>query len=153
MFGWAALEVFKVIRACNHFMIAYNDGPDGAKAHFSHLQEQMENCKGVLEEITEELKSQDKKIYIGLQSLTATLKECASLFESAGVYFAKKEATIVRKAVGAAKYMWSGQDDLNRISKNLEGHIKYIGVFLQLVQRLVHILYASRNRLKQSQEK
>lgn len=143
MFGWAALEVVKVIRACNHFAIAYRDGPDGARAHFTHIQEQTENCKAILEDIKEEIESQDKRIYIGFKSLNDTLTECTQMFdhESSKLYFKPTtESTVVRKAVGAVKYMWSGQEDLNRISKTLESQIKYIGVWLQLIQRLVHLI-------------
>ena len=142
MFGWAGLEVIKVIRACNHFTVAYRDGPDGARAHFTHIQEQTRNCKAILEDIKEELESQDKRIYIGFKSLTNTLNECTQMFESSELYFKpSSESTVVRKAVGAVKYMWSGQEDLNRISKTLESQIKYIGVWLQLIQRLVYPIH------------
>lgn len=141
MFGWAAIEVIKVIRLCNQLIVAYKDGPDGARSHFENFREQVRSCKAILEDITEELESQDTKIYIGLSSLTTTLEDCLSLLNKgfANVYSKpKNEGTIPRKAVGAVVYLWSGQEDLNRLSRSLGVHIKYISVFLQLVQRLVH---------------
>ncbi|KAL5324709.1 hypothetical protein ACEPPN_009257 [Leptodophora sp. 'Broadleaf-Isolate-01'] len=137
MYGWAATEVITIIRICDKLIKAYSNGPGGAQRHFEHVQGQVQSCKKTLCELTEELESQDTKVYIRLKDIKSTLERCEALFNgAAAVYWKEEKDRKTRERLSAAiAYTWDGQAELDHLSRELEGHMTYVVVYLQLLHR------------------
>jgi len=136
MFGWAAGEVVKIVILCDKLIKAYSDGPRGAKAHFEHVQSQVQSCKKILSSVKDELVDQDTRVYIGLSDIKNTLVRCQDLFEGATAVYKKEdhERTVLQRVAGAVVYVWEGATELNQLSTRLGSHIYTMGVYLQVLQ-------------------
>lgn len=137
MFGWAAIEVVAIIRVCDKLIKADSNGPGGAQRHFEYVQGQVVSCKKTLCELTDELESQDTRVYIRLTDIKRTLERCEALFNGAAAVYWKEEEdrTVKGKFVAAVSYVWDGQAELDHLSRVLEGHMTYVVVYLQLLHR------------------
>lgn len=137
MFGWAAIEVVKIIKVCDNLIKAYSNGPRGARAHFENLQGQVQSCKKILCELKDELENQDTKVYIRLNDIKTTLEQCEILFNGAAAVYSKpeRERTVLGKAGAAIAYTWDGQDELRHLSRKLDSHETSIMLYLQLLHK------------------
>jgi hypothetical protein len=123
MFGWSAQDVFTLVQICDRFFEAYRNGPGGATTRLKNFKEQVENCQDILKFIQDELQKQDREFFFN------TLKRDSLK--------AKGEQERMSKAAATVKYLWSDERHVQKLSGILEGHINYIQVFLQLLQRSV----------------
>jgi hypothetical protein len=140
MFGWSAQDVFTLVQTCDRFFEAYRNGPGGARTALENFKEQVENCQQILKFIHDELRKQDREFFLDnlkRDSLEHTLDQCVKIFDKSEFLKPKGEQERISMAVATVKYLWSDEKHVQKLSGILEGHINYIQVFLQLLQRSV----------------
>jgi hypothetical protein len=140
MFGWSAQDVFTLVQICDRFFEAYRNGPGGATTRLKNFKEQVENCQDILKFIQDELQKQDREFFFNTlkrDSLKDTLEQCVKIFDKSEFLKPKGEQERMSKAAATVKYLWSDERHVQKLSGILEGHINYIQVFLQLLQRSV----------------
>jgi hypothetical protein len=138
LFGWSLQDVVKLVQTCERFYQAYRDGPGGASTHITNFKEQVDNCHHVLELIREELFDQDRTLPSRKQkydALEATLLKCSKIFETSEFLKAKGDRKVLKKLFASANYLFKVKENIQQLSGILQGHIAYIQVFQQLLQR------------------
>lgn len=138
MFGWSAQDVLALIQTCGRFIEAYRNGPGGASTHLASFALQVQSCQKILTSIHEELQEQDREFFYSKfqrDSLKDTLEQCEKVFIKSEFLKPAEEQKILSKAGAAAKWLYCDEAKVLKLSKILEGHINYVAVFLQLLQR------------------
>lgn len=137
LFGWSAQDVFTLVQICNKFCAAYRNDGD-ANIQLKNFKEQVLNCQGILSSIHKELQQHEREFFYSRfqrDSLKSTLEQCVKLFNSSEFLKPVKEQKKINKAGETVKWLWSGEEKVKTLSRILEGHMNYIQVFLQLLQR------------------
>jgi hypothetical protein len=140
MFGWSAQDVIVLIQTCSKFIEIYRNGPGGASTHLHSFALQVQNCQAILTSIHEELEQQDREFFYSKfrrDSLKDTLEECEKVFIKSEFLKPEQEQKKLSKAAAAVRWLWCDEEKVQKLSEILKGHINYIGVFLQLLQRFV----------------
>jgi len=140
LFGWSLQDVVKLVKTCEQFYQAYRDGPGGAEPHIRNFKEQVDNCHHVLELIRQELLEQDRTLLSSKQkyeALEMTLEKCSKIFETSEFLKAKGDRKVLKKLFATANYLFEVKKNIQHLSGILQGHISYIQVFQQLLQRWV----------------
>jgi hypothetical protein len=134
LFGWAATEVVKVIKICDEFIKAYSNGPSGAAKDIEQLYAIVRNFKAILEDLKDELNDQDTKVYIEWDAINNTFTRCRAIFKKYGLYFKPTEQRgTPQRLLSTAQYLWDGKDTVQDVCRSLEGHSKYVMMYLQLL--------------------
>lgn len=140
LFGWSAQDVIVLIQTCSKFIEIYRNGPGGASTHLHSFALQVQNCQAILTSIHEELEQQDREFFYSKfrrDSLKDTLEQCKKVFVKSEFLKPEQEQKKWSKAAASAQWLWCDEEKVQKLSKILEGHINYIQVFLQLLQRFV----------------
>lgn len=145
LFGWSASEAVNLIKLCDAFIKAYSDGPKGAAQHFENLKTEVTAFKAILETLEYGLEKEDYKIYIGWDAINDTLGRCQAVFEGYLVYLRPKEKRgSIDKGKATAKYIWEGRDEVNSLCRALDGHSKYIMMYLTVLARYIEQIPEAR---------
>jgi hypothetical protein len=140
MFGWSVQDVIKLVQTCERFFEAYRDGPGGASTHIINFKEQVENCQHILKLIENELQDQGRNLLssqLKYHALEETLKKCGKIFDTSEFLRARGDQKALKRLCATAAYLWEVEQNIQKLSGILQGHISYIQVFLQLLERFV----------------
>lgn len=134
LFGWAATEVFKVIKLCDEFIKAYSNGPSGAPVVIEKLYATVKTFRTILENLKKELNEQDTKAYIDWDAISKTFIRCHGIFKKYGFVFKPTEQRgVFERLWGTSQYIWDGKDTVEEVNRALERDAKYVMMYLQLL--------------------